>query len=210
MEIQTPKYDHIYDYPTVYEPSEDTFLFIDALEKELSFIRNLNPLIIAEIGSGSGLNLTALSTVLGNNHLYVATDINIQACLATKITSKVNNVIIECFNMEFLNCFKNKFDIILFNPPYVVTETDEIKGVGIERSWAGGVNGREIMDKLFPKIPDLLTENGVFYLVVIKENNPNEICDYFKKLNFKTEFINDRKVRGEHLYVLKFQKLTSI
>lgn len=43
---------------------------------------------------------------------------------------------------------------------------------GIEAAWAGGKNGREVMDRLFPIVSDLLSTRGLFYLVTIKENNP--------------------------------------
>lgn len=38
-------------------------------------------------------------------------------------------------------------DLLIFNPPYVVTEPEEISGKGIERSWAGGLKGRQVIDK---------------------------------------------------------------
>lgn len=40
-----------------------------------------------------------------------------------------------------------KVDILLFNPPYVPTESSEIFGTGIEASWAGGVDGREVINR---------------------------------------------------------------
>lgn len=43
---------------------------------------------------------------------------------------------------------------------------------GIKAAWAGGRNGREVMDRFFPLVPDLLSPRGLFYLVTIKENNP--------------------------------------
>lgn len=43
---------------------------------------------------------------------------------------------------------------------------------GVEAAWAGGRNGREVMNRLFPLAPDLLSPGGLFYLVTIKENNP--------------------------------------
>lgn len=47
-----------------------------------------------------------------------------------------------------------------------------MKSHGIEASWAGGKRGREVMDRVFPLVADLLSPGGLFYLVTIKENNP--------------------------------------
>lgn len=208
--METPNFDHLSLFTSVYEPSEDTFLFLDALESDLPFILSLNPTFVAEIGSGSGVNITALNKALPHQ-FSIATDINKDACLATVQTAHINCTVVESFNMEFLNCFrKNVFDLIIFNPPYVVTESEEIKGLGIERSWAGGNKGREVMNKLFPKMFDLLSEKGVFYLVVIKENDPDEIAAIMSEYNFEYSIIKSRRVLGEHLFILRFQKSCKI
>ena len=48
----TPQLSHFSaaDYKCVYEPSSDTFLFLDALEKEQNFLRDLRPTYCVEIG----------------------------------------------------------------------------------------------------------------------------------------------------------------
>ena len=49
----------------------------------------------------------------------------------------------------------------------------------LSASWAGGDKGREVLDRLLPKISHLLSPCGIFYLVAIKENN-------IGKVKFKT------------------------
>ena len=53
-------------------------------------------------------------------------------------------------------------DIILWNPPYVPTPTEEILKPTLENSkldntiqasWAGGTNGREVIDRFLLHIP---------------------------------------------------------
>jgi release factor glutamine methyltransferase len=60
------------------------------------------------------------------------------------------------------------------------------------------------MDRLFPVVPNLLSQRGVFYLVVISENCPDDIKRVMDELGFDMHIVKERKVRGEHLLVLKF------
>jgi release factor glutamine methyltransferase len=65
-----------------------------------------------------------------------------------------------------------KVDMLLFNPPYVVTPDEEVERKDIAAAWAGGKDGRLVIDRLLPIIPTLLSDGGVAYMVVIPENKP--------------------------------------
>ena len=97
-------------------------------------------------------------------------------------------------------------DVLLFNPPYVPTPSEEVGSRyvctghcteclvderdisffcrGIEAAWAGGLHGREVIDRLLPKLNELLSPRGVFYMVVVAENKPNEIAAALAKDGF--------------------------
>ena len=76
--METPKYSH---FDHVYEPAEDSFLLIDALELELPFLHSQKPLITVELGSGSGIAISALAKYLNyQSHGFFAVDINKFAC----------------------------------------------------------------------------------------------------------------------------------
>lgn len=196
---------------TVYEPSEDSYLLIDALEADLKILHAINPRICLEIGSGSGIVITALAMALKRRDVYfIAIDVNPDACRATKKTSLINSVDVDVLQMNLLSCIQVQctFDIILFNPPYVVTEYEEVLDDRLVfKTWAGGKNGRQVMEQVFTTIPKILSDAGLFYLIVIKENDPEYILNAFKKLNMFGEIVHERKVRGEHLHVLRFRKI---
>jgi len=194
----------------VYEPAEDSFLLLDALESDIDQIKRSKPSLCLEIGSGSGVVITALAASIGSSATaYIATDINPQACQATSKTAHLNNVNVECVQTDLVDGLfprlTGQVDVLLFNPPYVVTSSEEVNQSWIAASWAGGANGTEVLDRLLPSIPHLLAKDGVFYLVVIKENKPEEIVN--KLLDYglsSAETVVSRTVRCEQLSVLRF------
>lgn len=205
MSLKTPKY-NLKLFPNVYEPSEDTFLLLDALEADIDNIVQRKPNFIIEIGSGSGIVITALAGFL-KNVMCFATDINPEACLTTKHTSNINDTYVEVCNMNLLTCFREcLFDVIVFNPPYVVTNPSEISGNGIARAWAGGENGREIIDQFLKLLPKIFHSRSVCYMIVIKENNPEAIMEVINSMDFHVIVLKERRIPCEHLYVLKIYR----
>ncbi|NXQ66803.1 HEMK2 methyltransferase, partial [Quiscalus mexicanus] len=214
MALPTPRYEHLSPrgpFRDVYEPAEDTFLLLDALERDADSLREARVDICLEIGSGSGVVSTFLaSSILGPNALYICTDINPMAAYCTQETALLNNVHLQPVITDLVKGLSprlnGKVDLLLFNPPYVVTPSEEVKSQGIEASWAGGKQGREVMDRVFPLVPDLLSPGGLFYLVTIKENNPDEILETMKKSGLKGTRVLSRQAGQEMLTVLRFRK----
>lgn len=225
--METPNFSHLTpeDYNHVYEPSEDSFLLLDALEIELPYLLEKKPSVCLEIGPGSGIIISALAKYLNYQRQgFFAVDINKFACDATKRTSKANGVNAEVINMDLLTAFKpNSVDLLVFNPPYVPTpshddetlpeqskfyDEDAEKVYGSDekmliKSWAGGIDGCEIINRVILNLNDILAPDGVFYLLIIKDNNPEKIKKDLRNLGFQALQIIDRKIRGEHLIVLK-------
>lgn len=228
--METPIYSHLSskDYDNVYEPAEDTFILLDALELELSFLKSHKPLIVVEIGTGSGLVISALSKYLDYQSFgFFGIDINEFACDAATRTAKINNVNVEVLNMDLLTSFKNNsIDLLVFNPPYVPTDCESHSNVPewtkfyddeseevfqrneklLIKSWAGGIDGCEVINRVIFKLDEILAPNGIFYLLLIKDNKPEKIIEQLDMLGFNSHHIIDRKIRGEHLIVLKITR----
>ncbi|XP_069744851.1 methyltransferase N6AMT1 isoform X1 [Narcine bancroftii] len=198
------------EYADVYDPAEDTFLLMDALEKDVKEIRRLCPSICLEVGTGSGVVSVFLASMIGPNSFYLCTDINSLAANCTLESARQNGVNIQPIITDLVTGLfprlQNQVDVLIFNPPYVVTPTEEVGSRGIKASWAGGERGREVMDRFFPQVSSLLSSRGVFYLITVQENDPDGIIGLLNTFNLKGTVFISRQAGRERLSVLKFWK----
>lgn len=210
--IKTPIYSHLSaeDFERIYSPSEDTFLLIDAIESDLPFINQFSPSVCLELGVGAGLVITALGTCLRRSCKYYGTDINPYACDKALKTAQINGVHLETFvgdlNDGIPDLVKGTIDILLFNPPYVPTKTEEIASGDLELTWVGDEDGREVIDRLLPKVYHIFSPKSIFFLLLEGQNKPLEVVQIMNNYGFKHELIIERKVRNELLSVFKFSK----
>ena len=209
--IGTPKLPPNLDYDDVYEPAEDSFLLLDALEKDLSIIESeLNPSMCVEIGSGSGVISAALASTLPLCRV-LAFDINEEACNATRQTACANGVSdkIDVIRLDFLQFFpmiNNCVDLLVCNPPYVATVPDEVGHHDIKASWAGGSLGRSLTDRLLQTLPQILSKpNGCAYVVLEQCNQPESVRQMAIDMKLNAEFIISRRAGREFLSVLKIK-----
>jgi release factor glutamine methyltransferase len=190
------------DRQKVYPPSQDTFLLIDSVKSDLLFIQSLNPGIIMEIGVGSGAVLTSLSIETSLASYFLGVDINPSATELASNTLKLNDcqrfdlITIDVFNtMNLLG----KLDIIICNPPYVITSSEEYeecqKRKDISSSFAGGENGREFIDKLMKFAQINLAEHGVMYMLFEEHNG-----------NFSGRVLSQQRQGCEGLAVIRMNK----
>ncbi|KAI0726191.1 S-adenosyl-L-methionine-dependent methyltransferase [Fomitopsis betulina] len=214
--IPTPDLSHLTkkDYERVYEPAEDTFILLDALEEEGDKLRSLSPLIRLEIGSGSGCVSSFVGSVLGaSTALCIATDINPHACLCTRLTGKQNKTPIDPINASLaaplMRRLRHAVDILIFNPPYVPTYDDEVddaqQGTDIEGAWAGGKDGMQVTNVLLDQVKYLLSPTGRFYLVAVAQNDiPAIQRRMLEKYSLHSEVVLQRRAGGERLSVIRF------
>jgi release factor glutamine methyltransferase len=206
---------------TVYEPAEDSYLFVDSLSVDLpsaiaEFPTSSEPLVCLEVGSGSGYVSTHLSLVLrGLQRASFAycTDINADAAALTSQTFRVNGVFAhEEAVCDLADAFKarlrHRVDVLLFNPPYVPCDADEFAGAdGLARAWAGGLHGREVLDRFIPDVGELLSPHGCFYLIAIPQNRPDELMRVFeRKHGLVGRVVGRRTAANEQLMLIRFDR----
>ncbi|KAG5519333.1 hypothetical protein PMAC_001958 [Pneumocystis sp. 'macacae'] len=221
--LPTPELSHLRQkaFQEVYEPSEDTFILLDALEQDLNLLRNLSEIpLCLEIGKVLAVFLyfcKQLFLDLQNPVVHLCTDISLEACKATLKTSIVNSDPALSFYLDVIHTnltqglyIINNIDLLIFNPPYVPTESKELHmNKNMENTWAGGIEGMEITYKLLDYVNEILSDHGLLYLVAISENKPEKIANFMKtRWNMRSQIVLERKTGLEKLYVIRFSKNT--
>ena len=142
----------------VYEPAEDSFLFAETLYVKAGAR-------VLDMGTGSGI-LGLLAAKEASE--VVAVDVNPYAIRCAKQNAKRNSI---HGKMAFLqgDLFTPindaaKFDLILFNAPYLPSEKGE-DATWLGRAWAGGTTGRQVIDQFISQAPSHLKKTGEILLM---------------------------------------------
>ncbi|CAN6921003.1 unnamed protein product [Brassica oleracea] len=195
----------------VYEPCDDSFALVDALLADQANLINHDPKVCMEIGCGSGYVITSLILLLKEklpNVHYLATDTNPIAARVTNETLQAHGVSAEVVCTDIASCLEERLaglvDVMVVNPPYVPTPEYEVGMEGIASAWAGGENGRSVIDRVLPVVDRLLSEKGWLYLVTLTSNYPSEICLVMRKRGYASRIVVQRSTEEENLIILKF------
>ncbi len=205
LTIPTPRTDHV-SYEHVYEPAEDSFLLLDALEEQLALLKDKTTICL-EVGSGSGIISTAIASALPQCFV-LACDINEKACDATRQTAIVNSVQhqIQVVHLDVLKIMPfrvNLVDLLICNPPYVATDEEEHGSADITAAWAGGSLGRNLTDVVIKSLPRMLTKSGCALFVLEQCNKPENIAEFVKCLGMHSEVLISRRCGREFLSIMK-------
>jgi release factor glutamine methyltransferase len=143
----------------VFEPSDDSFLFAENLT-----IHKGDEVL--DLGTGCGL--LGVLAAFQNAKSVLSVDVNPYAVRCAKQNAVLNHVL---GNMSFLRsdllfALNNSalFDLILFNAPYLPSEPHEIE-TWLGRAWAGGVSGRDVIDRFIPQVSVHLKPYGRVFLL---------------------------------------------
>ena len=174
----------------IYEPEEDSFLMSETLSAELPRLLDKNPeLKLLEIGCGSGINLsTALKAGVKINNI-LGTDVN------NKAVKYCKSLGFNCIKSDLFSNVKGKYDVIVFNPPYLPYEKKEPKNSRLATS--GGKKGGELIIKFLKGAKEHLTKSGKIFLIT---SSLSKSVD-FNKLGYKSKKIAKKNLFFEKLFL---------
>ena len=177
----------------VYIPSDDTFLLAENLEIEPTDT-------VLEIGTGTGI--VALYAYKLSKNITVS-DINYNALELAEKNFKNNNANIELVFGNLFEPFKDrKFDVILFNTPYLPTSEDEILNDELNYAFDGGEDGRTVIDSFINEVKNYLNKNGKVQLIQSSLSDNNKTLDKLEKNGFICEISKSEKFFFEEIVLI--------
>lgn len=199
--LPTPNTDHI-DPLTTYSPAEDSYLILDTLQTQHTFLTTRFPAasptpLVLELGTGSGIISAFIGTnptaLFGRPDIHqMGTDVNTLACAATaqslRVASPANNHFLAALRADLFAPLRPAVvDVLVFNPPYVPTSDLPamlpVKGASaydeesrlLALTYAGGVDGMEVTRRVFAGLGEVLSERGVAYVLLCAGNRPEAV-----------------------------------
>jgi release factor glutamine methyltransferase len=175
---------------SIYQPAEDSYLMSGILKEKIPFLLKQNPnLIFLEIGAGSGIHLeTAKSLGIKPENIF-SSDIDKAS------VSHCNLLGFNCIHSDLFENIQGKYNIIIFNPPYLPEDAREPKSSKLATT--GGKKGNEIIIKFLHQAKEHLAVDGKIFLITSSlTENVN-----FASLGYKAEEIGCENLFFERLCI---------
>lgn len=189
-------------HPEVYDPAEDTYLLLDAINID----KNDS---VLEIGTGCGIIALECARIGAN---VICTDINPIAVELVKKNYLMNqNLLNGNFEVRFGDLFSpvlssETFDVILFNPPYLPTEEDDHVGGWYDAALNGGKSGIDVTKRFIEHLSKFLKKNGRAYFVFSSLSDKKKLESIIESSGLESKIVAAKKYDDETLSVYLLKK----
>lgn len=183
----------------VYEPAEDTYLIAENMQVNETDT-------VLDVGTGCGI-LAVLAAEKAKT--VVAVDINPYAIEYASRNAETNgfNKKIQFRQGDLFESIKKDelFSMIIFNSPYLPSEPDE-ENSWIGKAWAGGPNGRKVIDRFIVDAPKFLDAGGRILLVQSSLSDVERTIEMFKEQNLRAGVVAQVKVAFEMIVLIEAKR----
>jgi release factor glutamine methyltransferase len=175
----------------IYSPEEDSYLLEKVILENLpDLVKQNSKLKFLEVGVGSGIQLKAAEKAGVKKENIFGVDVNIDA------VKHCQNEGFHCMKSNLFENVKEKFDVIVFNPPYL-PEDENPEDEESKLITTGGKMGSEIPNEFLKQAKEHLKENGIIFLLISSLTKGIDWQDY------KKELMAEKKLFFEKLEVYK-------
>lgn len=176
---------------SIYSPAEDSYLMSRILKEQLPELLEENPdLRFLEIGTGSGIHLETAKTLGVKEQNIFSSDIN------PKSVEHCNLLGFNCIQSDlFEKIPKQKFNLIIFNPPYLPEDKREPKNSQLATT--AGKKGNEIILRFLKQAKNYLEKEGKIFLITSSLGKDIN----FEKLGYSAKEIGCERLFFERLCV---------
>lgn len=178
----------------VYKPAEDSMLLLKHARARVHGS-------VLDMGTGSGILAVAAASDPKVEKI-IAVDINPNAIVAAKrraVAAGLSDRIEFCVGDLFDGLDCDRFDWILFNPPYLPSE-----GSADECSWSGGESGDEVIRRFLSNAAEHLDPGGAILMVYSSLTGLD--LEEIKK-TYSVEVLEELPLFFERLYCLLLRPL---
>lgn len=169
----------------IYKPREDSFL----LEKEV--VKCSKGKKVLDVGTGTGIQ--ALAAKKAGAKSVLACDVYEPA------VKHVNFIGIKCIKSNLFSKIKGKYDLIIFNPPYLPLDDREDPESALATT--GGKRGDEIILKFLENVKDYLNKKGKILLLMSSLTPKEKIFELMNEQKFDYGVLSEEKCFFEKLEV---------
>jgi release factor glutamine methyltransferase len=149
---------------------------------------------VLDLGTGSGI--LAVTAAQRAAHV-LAVDLNPYAIRCARDNARLNHVLdgMDFLQGDLFSAFQAgvRFDLVLFNAPYLPSEAGE-EETWIGKAWAGGANGRLVVDKFISEVPVYLKAGGRVLLMQSTLTGVDETLEAFSKQGLKAAVIASQQL----------------
>jgi len=184
-------------------PRYETEYLIELTIKEIQQM-NLTNLNILDLCTGSGAIGLTLKSLLPSSEVTLS-DISKDALMVANKNKNELNLDVNIIESDLFKNIQGKFDIIISNPPYVMTNETLPKDVLYEPHLAlfSGPKGIDHIEEIFKNIKSHLNNKYLIALEINEKSEPditNLIKTYFEK-NINYKFMKDLAGKTRYLFI---------
>ena len=195
---------HISLHPEVYGPAEDSFFLLDSIDIDAEHT-------VLEIGTGCGLIALACAA---EGASVLCTDINPYAITLVQKNIKENQHLligsVQIIQSDMFSAVKQdqRFDRIIFNPPYLpeCSQSPLPNSYWLDAATLGGKDGLTQTKRFIQGIKSHLLDTGFAITLISSQSSSVSLQNLLRNTDLSHKKIKTYRFHDERLFIYRFQK----